>query len=108
MDLPLDGVALRSGFLASEACNRAGLDRFLEELDCYEIEDVQLKKMMLEKDPTIRAASTCLLEIEKKVATIETGKEALLKLIAELLAFVSFEWVSSTHNEIFFLKLSFR
>lgn len=54
--------------------------------------------MMLEKDAAKKAMSRCLLLIEEKVASVETEKKFLSKLIAELLASARWKGAKSAHT----------
>lgn len=47
MDSPLDGVALRKDFHATEDSVGSKRDRLLVELNCYEMEDEQSEKWIL-------------------------------------------------------------
>lgn len=51
-------VALKSGFFASEDTVKIELDRSLQELNPFEIETEQLKKLMLKKNDALNVMST--------------------------------------------------
>lgn len=55
-------------------------DRLLEKLDYYKIENKQFQKLILKKDVVMTYIPTCLLNMKKKVATIETEKRLWAKI----------------------------
>lgn len=74
MDSSLAGVALESGFLATEDGVEAERDRLLEKLNRFEMENEQLKKSLSEEEPRMKVISTCLVDTEKRVATLKTER----------------------------------
>lgn len=70
MDSPLESVPLRSFFFPEDSVE-AELDRLLEKLNLYKMENEQLKTLLLEKNASMKPMPECLLYMEKKVATVE-------------------------------------
>lgn len=75
-------MAPRSGILATKDSIDAERDRLLEDLNPYKLKNEQLRKVMLVMDALMKAISTCLQELETKVATNETEKRLPSKLNA--------------------------
>lgn len=76
-------VALRSSLFVTDESAGATCDRLLEESDRYKMKNEHSKKLILEMDAAMRAMSTCLLDIEKKVPTLKTQKKILAKYNAK-------------------------
>lgn len=77
---------MTDGILVTEVSVKAERDPLLEELNRYRIKNEQSKKLILEVNAAIKAMSTRLVDLEQKVATIETVKRLLAKSSAELLS----------------------
>lgn len=72
LDAPSAAEALRNSRFATEISVEAEFGHLLKELNRFQLENKQLKKLVLEKDSTMKAISTCLVDIEKNVATVKT------------------------------------
>lgn len=59
-------VAVRSGLLTSDFTFKAKCDHLQEKMNCYRVENGQLKALILEKDAGDESTCTCLLDMEKK------------------------------------------
>lgn len=75
-------VALRIGLFATEDIVKAKCDRLLKELKRSEMENEELKKLILENGAAKNATTTCLLNMENETATIEIKKGLLSNLNA--------------------------
>lgn len=64
MDLHLAQVALKSGLHVSQTSAEAERYPSKEELNRYKLENVHLKKSVLEKDSAMKVMSTGLVDIE--------------------------------------------
>lgn len=61
-------------------------DRLLEQLNRNKLETEQFKKFILEKNAAIKVMSNCLVDMVRKIATIEIGKGFLAISDWELLS----------------------
>lgn len=82
--LDRDGTASWSS--ASENSVRIDRDQLLKEINCYKLENEQFRTLIVEMDAATKARSTCLVNMEENVATIETEKELQAKSNTELLS----------------------
>lgn len=65
VDSSLPRMALRRGLLATEGSHETELDRLLEELNCYKLENVKSEKSILEKDTAMKAIFKCLVDTDQ-------------------------------------------
>lgn len=86
MNSPFVGAGPRSGILATESSVEAERARSPEKLNNCKMEKEHLKELVLEKIAAMKAISTCLLEMKKKLVTIGIEKELLSNPNTELLA----------------------
>lgn len=86
IDSPLVGVALRSGLFATDDSVKAEQDCLLGELNNYKLENEQSETLILERIDAMKAMSTCLVDLRKRVVITETKEELLEKSNAKLLA----------------------
>lgn len=86
LDFFLACEALKSGFLTFENSFVAVCDRSVEKFKLDKVENGQLIKVILYDGAASKAMSTCFLDMEKKVADLETEKGLWTKSNCELLA----------------------
>lgn len=77
------GAALRSGCPSAKNSVEAESDCLLKKLNVYKIGNEVLMKTITEMDAVVKALSTSLLNMIKKVATIETESAPLTQYITQ-------------------------
>lgn len=75
----LAGIALRRGALATGDIVEIEHNRLLEELNCYKMENKQLKQLIMEKNAKMKPIYTRLFDMENILSTIRTEKGLLKK-----------------------------
>lgn len=105
MTFRLAGVALQRAFFAIEDSVELERNCLLKDLNRYKIKQKRLKMLISEKNAAMKVIFTCLLDVERRVATFETEKRLLTKYNLELLSFARLERAKSLHTGDNFIKI---
>lgn len=96
IDFALAEMELKSGLVSAGNSAEAEQDRLLEMFNRYKTECEQSRKLILEKEYKMKAMSTSLVDIERKVATIYPVTGLLAKSNAESLLSARLKEAKST------------